>query len=128
MFRIISKLRTPKPSFARSSRLYSSENLSFVSKSLYAVGLGLIGAGSYFYFFPQAPGFKPLTPLSEDTTVIFVLGGPGSGKGTQCAKLVNDLKFVHLSAGDLLRAERQRKGSPFGELIDSYIKVYLVLI
>jgi len=34
-----------------------------------------------------------------------VLGGPGSGKGTQCAKLVEDYGFTHLSAGDLLRDE-----------------------
>ncbi len=32
-------------------------------------------------------------------------GGPGSGKGTQCAKIVDSYGFVHLSAGDLLRAE-----------------------
>ena len=38
--------------------------------------------------------------------VFFVLGGPGSGKGTQCALLVERKGFVHLSAGDLLRAER----------------------
>ena len=37
--------------------------------------------------------------------VVFVLGGPGSGKGTQCAKLVEDYGFTHLSAGDLLRDE-----------------------
>ena len=37
-------------------------------------------------------------------TVVFVLGGPGAGKGTQCANLVRDYNFVHLSAGDLLRA------------------------
>lgn len=30
-------------------------------------------------------------------TVIFVLGGPGVGKGTQCEKLVKDYGFVHLS-------------------------------
>lgn len=30
-------------------------------------------------------------------TVIFVLGGPGVGKGTQCEKLVQDYGFVHLS-------------------------------
>ena len=34
-----------------------------------------------------------------------MLGGPGSGKGTQCAKLVEDYGFTHLSAGDLLRDE-----------------------
>lgn len=32
-------------------------------------------------------------------------GGPGSGKGTQCANLVEHFGFTHLSAGDLLRAE-----------------------
>jgi len=32
-------------------------------------------------------------------------GGPGSGKGTQCANIVEHFGFIHLSAGDLLRAE-----------------------
>lgn len=59
--------------------------------------------------------------------MIFVLGGPGAGKGTQCAKLVNDYKFVHLSAGDLLRAEQNREGSEFGELIKHYIKEGLIV-
>lgn len=53
--------------------------------------------------------------------ILFVLGGPGAGKGTQCAKLVEKFGFVHLSAGDLLRAERQ-SGSANGELIDRMIK------
>jgi len=54
--------------------------------------------------------------------VIFVLGGPGAGKGTQCARLVEDFGFCHLSAGDLLRAEQHRVGSEFGELIQRCIK------
>lgn len=61
--------------------------------------------------------------FSEDEAfVVFVLGGPGSGKGTQCDKIVNNYNFVHLSAGDLLRAEQSRPGSQYGELIKSYIK------
>lgn len=32
-------------------------------------------------------------------------GGPGSGKGTQCMKIVENFGFAHLSAGDLLRRE-----------------------
>jgi len=32
-------------------------------------------------------------------------GGPGSGKGTQCSKIVDTFGFKHLSAGDLLRRE-----------------------
>lgn len=58
----------------------------------------------------------------DDVTVLFVLGGPGAGKGTQCANLVRDYGFTHLSAGDLLRAEQNRPGSQFGGLINDYIK------
>ena len=65
----------------------------------------------------MAPAFK-----SDDATVIFVLGGPGAGKGTQCDKLVKQHSFVHLSAGDLLRAEQKREGSTYGDLIASYIR------
>lgn len=32
-------------------------------------------------------------------------GGPGSGKGTQCEKIVQKYGYTHLSTGDLLRAE-----------------------
>jgi len=55
-------------------------------------------------------------------TVIYVLGGPGAGKGTQCARLVEDFDFCHLSAGDLLRAEQQRESSEFGKLIRDCIR------
>jgi len=54
--------------------------------------------------------------------VVFVLGGPGAGKGTQCSNIVSKFGFVHLSAGDLLRAERNKPDSMFGELIDTHIK------
>ena len=37
--------------------------------------------------------------------IIFILGGPGAGKGTQCLRMAADFGFVHLSAGDLLRNE-----------------------
>ncbi|SCU95688.1 LAMI_0F03312g1_1 [Lachancea mirantina] len=66
--------------------------------------------------------------FSEDeVSVIFVLGGPGAGKGTQCANLVKDYGFAHLSAGDLLRAEQNREGSEFGALIKHYIKEGLIV-
>ncbi|KAH7706573.1 Protein F40F8.1 [Aphelenchoides avenae] len=54
--------------------------------------------------------------------VVFVLGPPGGGKGTQCARIQEGFGFVHLSAGDLLRAERERPGSEFGELIETNIR------
>lgn len=53
--------------------------------------------------------------------VIFVLGAPGAGKGTQCEKIVDAFNFKHLSAGDLLREERAREGSEFGALIEDCI-------
>lgn len=34
---------------------------------------------------------------SSKVIVVFVLGGPGAGKGTQCARLVQDFGFCHLS-------------------------------
>lgn len=71
---------------------------------------------------------KPTPTFSPaDVTVVFVLGGPGAGKGTQCSKLVEQYGFTHLSAGDLLRAEQERPGSQFGELIKDYIKNGLIV-
>ncbi|KAJ5120594.1 adenylate kinase [Penicillium bovifimosum] len=63
------------------------------------------------------PRFSP-----NDVTVVFFLGGPGSGKGTQSANLVKSYGFTHLSAGDLLRAEQVRSGSQYGDLIRDYIR------
>jgi UMP-CMP kinase len=42
------------------------------------------------------------------------LGGPATGKGTQCAKLVEEFGYQHISTGDLLRIEMDR-GTPEGE-------------
>lgn len=53
--------------------------------------------------------------------VVFVLGGPGAGKGTQCSNIVEKYGYVHLSAGDLLRAERKNPESKVGKLIEEYI-------
>lgn len=59
--------------------------------------------------------------MEKGPTVIFMLGGPGSGKGTQCELFRDHFKFHHLSAGDLLRAERKKEGSENGALIQKYI-------
>lgn len=50
--------------------------------------------------------------------VIFVLGGPGSGKGTLCQQLSDKLDYVFLSAGDLLRKEASNANSPYKTIID----------
>jgi len=39
-------------------------------------------------------------------TIVWVMGGPGSGRGTQCEKVcLKHGDFVHISSGDLMKAE-----------------------
>lgn len=40
--------------------------------------------------------------------IIFVLGGPASGKGTQCEKMVEEFGYTHISTGDLMRKEMEK--------------------
>ena len=51
---------------------------------------------------------------------IIIMGGPGSGKGTICKKLVNDFNYKLISAGDLLREEKA-SGSELGKQIATLI-------
>ncbi|KAM3393146.1 hypothetical protein ACQJBY_014015 [Aegilops geniculata] len=53
--------------------------------------------------------------------IAFVLGGPGSGKGTQCSRIASDFGFSHVSAGDLLRNEISA-GTDQGEWILEIIR------
>ena len=53
--------------------------------------------------------------------IIWVLGGPGSGKGTQCDKMVAKYGLVHLSSGDLLRNEvssGSKRGKELSEIME----------
>jgi len=77
---------------------------------------------------PELPRLPDGRIFGEDTaTVVFVLGGPGVGKGTQCTLAVPEFGLVHLSAGDLLRAERSRPGSKYVHIIDEYIREGLII-
>ncbi|KAL4450880.1 hypothetical protein ABPG74_011722 [Tetrahymena malaccensis] len=68
--------------------------------------------------------------------IVFVSGGPGSGKGTQCERLVRDYHFEHISVGDLVRDEVKRgtpEGLKFkdasakGELVPDHLVVALII-
>lgn len=48
-------------------------------------------------------------------------GGPGSGKGTQCEKIVQKYGYTHLSTGDLLRAEVS-SGSARGKMLSEIME------
>ena len=79
----------------------------------FAAGGALAGVAAY--------GLYQLNQPKKDQLKMIISGGPGSGKGTQCGKMVEKYGYVHLSAGDLLRAER-KSGSDVGDMIEEYIR------
>ena len=48
--------------------------------------------------------------------VVFVIGGPGCGKGTQCKRIVQNMKYVSFSTGDLLRQYVKDKKPGYEEI------------
>ena len=58
---------------------------------------------------------------SPESNVIFVLGGPGTGKGTMCELAETQLGWTHLSTGELLR-EVQQGGGPHAAVIDECLE------
>ena len=53
--------------------------------------------------------FDPREPCPAPN-IVFVLGGPGAGKGTMCELAQTQLGWTHLSTGDLCRAEMEAGG------------------
>ncbi len=51
---------------------------------------------------------------------IILLGAPGAGKGTQASKIEDKYNLVHISTGDIFRANI-KGGTPIGKLAKSYI-------
>jgi adenylate kinase len=50
---------------------------------------------------------------------IVILGPPGAGKGTQAARISEDVGIPHVATGDLIRDEIAA-GTPFGKQVQSY--------
>ena len=51
---------------------------------------------------------------------IVIFGAPGSGKGTQSEKLIDEYGLFHISTGEVLRDHISR-GTDLGKIADSYI-------
>ncbi len=51
--------------------------------------------------------------MSTQTPLVILLGAPGSGKGTQAAKIVDKFDIVHISTGDIFR-HNVKNGTPIG--------------
>lgn len=80
--------------------------------NVYKMGVAPAPKVSIYYCDPRQPCPAP--------NVVFVLGGPGAGKGTMCELAEIQLDWTHLSTGDLLRAEQQA-GGPTTDIIKEYI-------
>ena len=60
---------------------------------------------------------------SEETKkseIVFLLGGPGSGKGFFGEKIAKTYNYEPISAGELLRKEKENPNSKYGKLIKEY--------
>lgn len=51
---------------------------------------------------------------------VVLFGAPGSGKGTQSAKLIDEYGLYHISTGEVLR-DHIKRGTELGKIADSYI-------
>ena len=51
---------------------------------------------------------------------IVLLGAPGAGKGTQASKIKEKYNVLHISTGDIFRANI-KGGTPIGKVAKSYI-------
>ncbi|MDA8746259.1 nucleoside monophosphate kinase [Rubripirellula amarantea] len=78
--------------------------------------------------------YDPREPCPHPN-VVFVLGGPGAGKGTMCELAQSQLGWTHLSAGDLLRTELDgggpnaatiREFTTAGKLVPNHIVVAIL--
>lgn len=80
-----------------------------------ALTTSTFGGLSYTYLQQQQKDNKK---SKQHHKVLFILGGPGAGKGTQCENIVENYKCIHLSVGELLRNAKTQEDNPYRELIE----------
>lgn len=80
------------------------------------------GHGPTISLHPQAGARLPVCHKTcfFDMLNLVLFGAPGSGKGTQSAKIIDEYGLHHISTGDVLRSHIARK-TPYGKTADAYI-------
>lgn len=58
--------------------------------------------------------------MADNNLNIVIFGAPGSGKGTQSARLIDKYGLYHISTGELLR-DHIRRGTELGRTADAFI-------
>ena len=62
-------------------------------------------------------GCSQQTPVNDEKPkIVFVIGGPGCGKGTQCKRIVKNFEYESFSTGDLLRQYVKDKKEGYEEI------------
>jgi adenylate kinase len=69
---------------------------------------------------PLAPSLELLPPSTPAGLDLVLLGGPGSGKGTQAAQLSARLRLPHVATGNLFR-ENLRQQTELGRVARNYM-------
>lgn len=69
----------------------------------------------------ESRGEDNLSELQEGSMRIILLGGPGSGKGTQAKKLTEKYAIPQISTGDIFRAA-MKEGTPMGLKAKTYME------
>ena len=90
-----------------------------------ATNIALDSTASFSFWLRNADSYRSLLCQVMENSPVFLFshfaGGPGSGKGTQCEKIVEKYGYTHLSSGDLLRAE-VASGSERGKALNEVMQ------
>ncbi|KAJ6296215.1 hypothetical protein OIU78_024120 [Salix suchowensis] len=94
-------------SFLSASSSSSSSSLSFQQSSLQRRRLVSFGpiSKTLFGINSKSKGILRVSCSTSEPLKVMISGAPASGKGTQCELIVKKFGLVHISTGDLLRAE-----------------------
>ncbi|KAJ4791983.1 adenylate kinase family protein [Rhynchospora pubera] len=115
----------PIPSLLQSPSSINSSTVSFspfsscTTTSSYSLSVGPRRRCSSKYQRLKRKGFHVECALGEPLKVM-ISGAPASGKGTQCSMIVEKYGLVHISTGDLLRAEVS-SGTEIGKKAKEYM-------